>query len=144
MPGKGRPFEKGNRSGQGRPLGSRNKRTIFMEAMENHGEAIIKQCQLLALKGNPSALRLCMERLSPVSRPWSNRFAMPAVKTATDLGPAWESVVKQVALGNLSPEEGQVITNMLESRRRVIETEVLEARLRALELQLQQSKPRAA
>jgi len=28
-----------------------------MEAMENHGEAIIKQCQVLALKGDATALR---------------------------------------------------------------------------------------
>ena len=135
MPGKGRPFEQGNRVGQGRPRGSRNKRTIFMEAMENHGEAIIKQCQVLALKGDATALRLCMERLIPVRRPWNNRFPMPAVKTAADLGPAWQSVLKQVALGNISPLEGEAVASMLESRRRALETEDYEVRLRALETQ---------
>jgi hypothetical protein len=66
MPGHGRPFEKGNQMGRGRPRGSRNKRTMFAEAMEGHGETIIKQCQVLALKADPTALRLCMDRLLPV------------------------------------------------------------------------------
>lgn len=133
MPGKGRPFEKGNRLGQGRPQGSRNKKTVFAEAMEGHGEAIIKQCQVLALKGDPTAMRLCMERLVPVCRPWNNRFCLPPVKTATDLGPAWQSVLKQVSLGHLSPQDGGAVASVLESRRRAIETEELEVRLRALE-----------
>lgn len=140
MPGKGRPFEKGNRIGQGRPRGSRNQRTIFTEAMENHGEAIIKQCQVLALKGDATALRLCVERLIPVTRPWNNRFTMPAVKTAADLGGAWQSVLKQVARGNISPQEGEAVASMLENRRRAIETEELDGRLRALEMRQSKKK----
>ena len=50
----GRPFEKGNKMGRGRPPGSRNKRTVFQEAMEEHGVPLIKQCKLLALKGDPT------------------------------------------------------------------------------------------
>jgi len=108
---------------------------MFMEAMENHGEAIIKQCQVLALKGDATALRLCVERLIPVSRPWNNRVPMPAVKTAADLQTAWQSVLKQVALGNISPQEGEAIASILDTRRRALETDVFEARLRALERQ---------
>lgn len=134
MPGKGRPFEKGNRVGQGRPRGSRNQRTIFMEAMEAHGEAIIKQCLVMALKGDATAMRLCMERLVPVSRPWNNRFSLPAVKTAADVALAWQAVLKQVAQGNISPQEGEAVASMLDSHRRAIETKDLEERLRALEM----------
>jgi hypothetical protein len=133
MPGQGRLFEKGNQMGRGRPCGSRNKRTIFAEAMEGHGEAIIKQCQVLALKGDPTALRLCMDRLLPACPPSNNRFQLPLIKTTVDLGPAWQSVLKQVALGRLSVHEGEALAGMLENRRRAIEAEELDARLRAIE-----------
>jgi len=48
----GRPFERGNKIGKGRPRGSRNQRTVFAEMMDSHGEALIKQCQVMALKGD--------------------------------------------------------------------------------------------
>jgi hypothetical protein len=82
---RGKPFEAGNKFGKGRPRGSRNKRTELMELMEDHGEALIRQCQVMALKGNPTALRLCMERLMPPCRASNNRFRLPRMKTAADL-----------------------------------------------------------
>src|ERR1035437_5325861 len=63
--GPGRPFEKGNKSGKGRPAGSRNKRAIFQEVLEVDGEAIIEKIKGQALKANATAMRLCMERLLP-------------------------------------------------------------------------------
>jgi hypothetical protein len=62
---RGRPFERGNKLGKGRPSGSRNQRTVFAEMMDRHGVAVIKQCLVRALqKGDPTAMRLCMERLA--------------------------------------------------------------------------------
>src|SRR6266699_188846 len=81
---RGKPFEPGNKMGKGRPPGSRNQRTVFSQMMDSHGEALIKQCQVLALKGDPTALRLCLERLLPPCKPSNNRFLLPAVKTASD------------------------------------------------------------
>jgi hypothetical protein len=96
--------------------------------MEGHGEAIIKQCQVLALKGHSAALRLCMERLLPPCKPTNHRFRLPPVKTPADLGPAWQSVARQVALGRLSAQDGEAMVSMLEMRRRAMESEPLDAR----------------
>jgi hypothetical protein len=129
----GRPFELGNKMGKGRPRGSRNQRTVFAAMMDSHGEALIKQCQVLALKGDATALRLCIERLLPPCKPSSNRFRLPAVKTASDLGPALQSVLQEVARGRLSAQEGGAIAAILENHRRAIETEEFGKRLQALE-----------
>ena len=72
---RGRPFERGNKISKGRPPGSRNQRTVFAEMMDSHGEALIKQCQVMALKGDATALRLCIERLLPPCKPSNNRCA---------------------------------------------------------------------
>lgn len=96
--------------------------------MEDYGEAIIKQCQVLALKGNPTAMRLCMERLLPACKPSNHRFRLLRVKTAADLGSAWQTVAQQVALGKISAQEGEAMASMLEMWRKSIESEQLDSR----------------
>jgi hypothetical protein len=139
---RGKPFEGGNTFGQGRPRGSRNKRTVLMELMEDHGEALIKQCQVLALKGDPTALRLCMERLMPPCRASNNKFRMPPMKTMADLVKALPAVAQQVARGRLSAQEGEAISRIIENQRRTIESVEFEKRLQALENAPQKGKGR--
>jgi|HubBroStandDraft_4_1064222.scaffolds.fasta_scaffold531199_2 hypothetical protein len=130
---RGKPFEPGNTLGKGRRRGSRNKRTKLVELMEDNGESMIKQCKVLAYKGDPTALRLCMERLLPPCRTPHNRFHLPPVKTVRDLQKALSAVLKQVAAGRMSAQEGESISRTLESQRRTIESVDFEKRLRALE-----------
>lgn len=131
---RGRPFEPGNKYGHGRPRGSRNKiASASQETLEEHAESLTKKCLFLALQGNTTAMRLCMERLMPARRQRVLQFNLPALKTMADLAAASETVVRGVARGKLTPDEGQAFTLMLEGRRRVIETEELEGRVRALE-----------
>jgi hypothetical protein len=68
---RGQPFEPGNTIGKGRPRGSRNKRTVFQEALESHGLQAISQLKLLAFRPNPdmTALRLYVERLVAIPKP---------------------------------------------------------------------------
>src|SRR5216684_3706264 len=85
--------------------------------------------------GDPTALRLCMERLLPPCKPSNNRFQLPAMKTASDVGLALQSVLQEVARGRLSAQEGEAIAAILENHRRAIETEEFGKRLQALEEQ---------
>ena len=123
----------GNKLGKGRPPGSRNKRTALMELMEEHGEAMVKKCQLLALNGDPTALRLCMERLVPPCRASNHQFRLPPMKTVAELMKALPVVAQEVARGRLSAQDGEVISRMIERQRQAIESEEFEKRLRALE-----------
>lgn len=130
---KGRPFGPGNKMGKGRPRGSRNKRSVYMDLMESYGEAIIKQCQIMALEKNPMAMRLCMERLLAPCKTPNNRFRLPVATTVTDLKKTLGAVMQQVARGHLSAQEGEALAGIIESLRRTIETEEFEQRLRAVE-----------
>jgi hypothetical protein len=130
---RGRPFEQGNKMSKGRPPGSRNQRSVLAETMGSHGVALVKQCQVLAMKGNTAAMRLCMERLLPPCKASNSRFVLPAVKTAADIGLALQSVLQEVARGRLSAQEGEAISVILENHRRAIETEAFGKRLEALE-----------
>src|SRR5262245_3660332 len=67
--GPGKPFQHGNRFGKGRPVGSRNKSTLALQALlDGDGEAITRKAINLAKSGNESARRLCLERLIPPRR----------------------------------------------------------------------------
>jgi hypothetical protein len=67
---RGRPFAKG-RSGNpaGRRLGSRNKTTMAAQALlAGEAEALTRKAVEAALAGDPTAMRLCLERILPRER----------------------------------------------------------------------------
>jgi hypothetical protein len=129
----GRPFEPGNKMGKGRPYGSRNRRTIFQKALESGGEAIIQKIKLQALNSDPMAMKLCMERLLPVSKTSNSRFQLPPIETAANLTVAISAVTRAVAGGRLSAKEGESVAKIIDSQRRNIEVTEFDARIRALE-----------
>src|SRR5206468_483502 len=111
----GRPFKPGNTFGKGRPQGSRNKATIALQEMlDGHGEAITKKCALMALQGDPTGMRLCMERLIAPRRDSPVKFKLPPVNTAADVVKAIGTVLDDVADAELTPAEGQMVTAILE------------------------------
>src|SRR5713226_10585370 len=121
---RGRPFEPGNKYGHGRPRGSRNKGTgLCQKTLEFYGEMVTKKLVQEALRGNSMALRLCIERLMPVRRQPTLRFKLPLTKTVDEVAAASEALVDGVARGQLTPAEGQALTEMLEGRRRVMENQ---------------------
>src|SRR5438477_8366992 len=72
---RGRPFERvlsGNPAG--RRTGSRNKATLAAAALlAGEAEALTRRAVELALVGDPTAMRLCIERiLPPVAIAWSS------------------------------------------------------------------------
>src|SRR5713226_6805201 len=130
---RGRPFQPGNKHGRGRPRGSRNKGVRVSQAMlDSHAEGLTKRCLFLAYQGNPTAMRLCMERLVP-RRQRTLQFNLSPMKTVADLAAASDSVLSGVARGELTPAEGHAFSGMLDERRSMIETQDLDQRLRALE-----------
>jgi hypothetical protein len=132
---RGRPFPKG-KSGNpaGRRQGSRNKATLALEAlMDGQAETITQKAIELALEGDTTALRLCLERICPPRKGRPVNIALPDTQTVYGVAEAQASVVRAVADGELTPEEGTAITNILEARRKAIETQDHESRISALE-----------
>jgi hypothetical protein len=132
---RGRPFPKG-RSGNpaGRAPGSRNHATTAAESLlEGEAEALTRRAIELALEGDTTALRLCLERIMPQRRSRAVVFPLPPIKRAEDLAGAIGSILQEVAGGRIRLDEGAALVGMLESKRRAIETIDLEKRLRALE-----------
>ncbi len=132
---RGRPFKKG-KSGNpaGRSRGSRNKATLAIEALlDGEAEGLTRKAVELAMGGDTTALRLCLDRLCPPRKDRPVYFNLPPMKAPADAVAAMSALLAAVATGEVTPGEAQIIAAVIEAQRRVIECEDHERRLRALE-----------
>ena len=128
--GSGR-FAPGN---PGRPQGARHKATMAALALlDGEAESLTRQAVTMALAGDATALRLCLERIAPPRKDVPVAFALPAMTTAKDAATAAAAVLGAVASGALTPTEGAHIMGLIEAYRRTLETTELEGRVTALE-----------
>lgn len=124
-------FSQGN---PGRPRGARHKATqAALELLDGEAEALTRQAVTMALGGDATALRLCLERIAPPRKDAPIQFEMPRMETACDAAKAAGAVLDAVSSGELTPSEAAHIMGLVENFRRVLETTELEARVAALE-----------
>ena len=118
----------------GKPKGTRHKATrAALALLDGEAEALTRQAVTLALEGDTTALRLCLERIAPPKRDAPVTFDLPPMQSAADAAKAAGAVLDAVALGDLTPTEGAHIMGLVETYRRTLETTELEARVAALE-----------
>ena len=124
-------FAKGN---VGKPKGTRHKATMAALALlDGEAEALSRKAITLALEGDTTALRLCLERIAPPRKDAPVTFDLPPMQSAADAAQAAGAVLNAVADGDLTPTEGAHIMALVETYRRTLETSELEVRVVALE-----------
>ena len=101
--------------------------------MNGEAEKLTRKCVELALKGDSTALRLCMERLAPPPKDRPVDFPIPPATTAREINLALAKVAEAVGAGTLTPGEGNSLAALLEVHRRGIESADLEDRIERLE-----------
>lgn len=109
------------KGGTGRPKGSKNKVTIACEELlEGEGEKLTRKAIDLALSGDTTALKLCLDRIMPArkGRP------LPKLERAEGENPV-ETLLRAVLDGHVTPEEGRDVVSMVESAARVAATQIL-------------------
>ena len=132
---RGKPFVKGQSGNPyGRPEGSRNRATILAQALfDGQAEELIRKCVQMALDGDSTAMRLCIERLVPPRKDRPVNLDLPQMECVEDTIKAMAVISSGVADGELTPSEGQVLSGMVENYRKAIETTELEERISNLE-----------
>jgi hypothetical protein len=111
-----------------------NRVTLAIQCLlDGEGEELTRKAIELAKDGDLTALKLCLERICPPRKSRPISIDLPDVKTSEGVSLAQTSVVQAVGEGEITPEEGQVLSNILESRRKSIESEDHERRLYELE-----------
>ena len=124
VPVRGRSFVKG-RSGNptGCRYGSRNKKTLAAAVLlEGEAEALTRKAVELTLAGDPTALRLCIERILPPCRERPVKFTLPPIENAADIAAAMRAVTSALARGIITPGEAERIANVVDAFARAIAT----------------------
>jgi hypothetical protein len=126
-------FRPGN---PGRPKGARHKTTLAIEALlEGQAEKLTEKAIQMALAGDVTAMRLCLDRLAPPPKDRPIQIGMPRLAGLQDMTIATAAVVDAVTSGTITPSEGEAIVRLIDTHRRAVELIDFEARLTRLEQQ---------
>ncbi len=127
-------FKPGNPGGPGRREGSRNKATLLLDALaDGEAETILSKQIEKAKEGDQRAAEFILGRAWPARRGRPVSIELPKVETAADIVKAIGALADAVAIGDLSPEEGEAVASILDAKRKAIETTDVLARIEALE-----------
>jgi Family of unknown function (DUF5681) len=118
----------------GRPLGSRNQATLFMESLlEGEAERLIRKAVELALEGDTAALKLCLERLMPPGKDRLVFFEFPKTLGPGETALGIASVMAAISSGKITPTEGEVLSRILVEHAKVRAADDVERLVQKLE-----------
>ena len=127
-------FEKGQSgNSKGRPKGIVDKRHAMRELLTPHAPALVDKAVELALAGDTTALRLCLDRLMPVLKATSHSQLAGLSGSLSDRG---EEVFCEMARGSVDLSDGTGLINSLAQLAKIHEQTELEQRLSELERQV--------
>ena len=128
-------FSKGTSGNpSGRPPGSRNHATLLMESLlEGEAEQLTRKAIELALAGDITALRLCLERLMPPRKDRPIHLILPPVENVHQISLAMAKVFAAISEGEITPTEAEVVSNILATHKNVLVAQDYERRLEDLE-----------
>lgn len=118
----------------GKPKGARHRTTLAAEALlDGEVEGLTRKAIELALDGDTTALRLCLDRILPPRRERPTNFELPRLQSAADTAAAVAAIVAAVAAGEIMLGEAAELARLVDTFVKAIEANEFDQRLRALE-----------
>lgn len=116
---------------EGRPKGIQDRRTAARALFEARREELVAKAIELALGGDTTALRLCLDRAIPALKPQDAVVTLPPFTgQSADQG---RRVLEALAQGQLTPNEAATVMGAIAALARVVEVHELERRVAELE-----------
>ena len=126
---RGRPFERGNKCGPGRPKGTPNKKTLEAQALLERNSAAIMALAINRSREDPQMLRMLAGRIVARMREPPVQIGPLPMSTLADLDRASEVTLQNATAGKLGLSEAREVSKMIDSRCRVLMAQELERRL---------------
>jgi hypothetical protein len=121
----------------GRPVGSRNKRTIFVESLFSKNakdvRLFVETVKRKAIGGDPDFAKLWLDRIAPVRRGALLRFSLPPIRNMDDVIAAFDGLLAATSQGHISSAEAVELSNVVDKLRQAIESTDLDERILKLE-----------
>src|ERR1043166_9131831 len=112
------PGQSGNPAGTA--CGSRNKKTLAVEAaLFDHAQELVENLVERAKRGEPAALRLCMERILPVGRGRPLPIELPSIRSTEDAQAAAGVIMDALKEGAVSAREAVDLLRVVEGLTRL-------------------------
>lgn len=124
----------------GKPKGARHKSTLAaMALLEGEAEQLSRKAVELALAGDTTALKLCLDRVAPLYKVTS-RPVFVAVAENANLATIARAYLDAASQGDIPPDTATHMITAIANVARVEEIETLKDRLEALERALKSCK----
>jgi hypothetical protein len=121
----------------GKSKGTRHNATKLAEALiDGRAKELVDKAVDMALAGDPTAMRIVIDRLCPPRRERTVTLDMPSIKSATDLIAAAAALTEATAAGDITPSEAASLSTLVSNVAKAVETVEIVARLAKLEEQL--------
>ena len=118
---------------KGRPkITKKDERCQLRNMLKPHAQDLLNKAVSMALKGNESALRLCVDHVLPRLRPTSEPQALNIELTGTPMQQS-QTILEAITRGEISLDDGAMLINSVAATVKIREATELEARLAALE-----------
>jgi Family of unknown function (DUF5681) len=120
-----------------RPRGSRNRKTIALEALlDGESEAVMQKMITLAKMGDDVAMRLCVERMMAPRRERPVPLPLPRIESDADARRASADVMEALAEGEITPKEAEHLLRAVAGAAVIIQGSEIAARLQWIEQRL--------
>jgi hypothetical protein len=133
--GPGRRWQRGESGNPaGKKPGTRNRATMLgQELLDAQAPKLVRKAISMALKGDTVALRICLDRIVPIARHRTVQLSIPPLRNVADASAAMASIVTAISNGELTPDEGNELSNLVANFVKTLEVTALEQRIEALE-----------
>ncbi len=126
-----KPGQSGNP--EGRPKGSKDRRTSYRALLEPHAEDLINKAVTMAKEGDTTMLRLCIDRIVSPYRAIDPLVILDDLSgNLTEKG---EKIIEAMGDGKITPSDTSNMLTALASQARITEIDELEKRIGRLEKQ---------
>lgn len=126
-------FKKGTSGNPaGKPPGAKDKRTELRALLQPHAAALLQKAVDMALEGDPTALRLCMDRICPTLKA-TTEPVVSALPTTGTLSEQAAAIYRAATSGEITPEDAATMMQLVQAQVKIIEQTEIEKRLSELE-----------
>lgn len=127
-------FKKGESGNPtGRPIGAKDKRAELRKLLDPHADNLVQKAVAMALEGDSTAMRLCIERIVPAYRAEGIPVHVPALAEAKTLTEKGDAALQAIANGDVTVANGGTLLAAIAQQTKIQEFDELDRRLKALE-----------
>jgi hypothetical protein len=118
----------------GKKPGTRHKATqAALELLSGEAEGLTRKAVEMALAGELTALRLCLERLVPPCREAPVSLDLPPLETRADASRVLSFLLAEAGRGEVTPGEAEKLARLVSEHHKAVQLTEIEERLRGLQ-----------